>query len=70
MRRRRLGHRSVDRRIVCRCRHSPRLDEFCRADYRGKVAERDQKKQREAEKASRRRQSSSDNDKQPKVPHP
>ena len=33
MRRRRLDHRSADRHIVCRCRHSPRLDEFCRADY-------------------------------------
>ena len=31
--------------------------------YGGKVAERDQKKQREAEKAGRGRQSSSDNDK-------
>ena len=34
MRRRRLDHRSADRHIVCRCRRSPRLDEFCRADYK------------------------------------
>ena len=38
--------------------------------YRSKAAARQQKVQRENDKASRRRQSSNDNDKQPKEPNP
>jgi len=38
--------------------------------YRGKVAAREQKVQRDNDKANRRRQSSSDNDNQPKEPQP
>ena len=38
--------------------------------YRGKEAARQQKVQRDNDKANRRRQSSKDNDNQPKEPHP
>ena len=38
--------------------------------YRGKEAARQQKVQRDNDKANRRRQSPKDNDNQPKEPHP
>ena len=66
-----LGITPTDQAYIDRLVHHSTIFELHQVEsYRGKEAARQQKLQRENDKAQRKRQSSGDNDNQPEEPHP